>query len=250
MISNRIPYLMEGDVAPVCIIVLGKSVLTALVDAADLPMLEARSWYVYKGGSTRYAYSPAKRGVGPRVDMHRLIMGVHRREEWVDHLDGNGLDNRRQNLRIAVGGQNQAHRIKLQARNTSGFAGVRKSAKSSRWEAFIRWEGKRHFLGAFVDKIKAAEVRKAAEVILFGAFAPQFSQGMDRLVGKYQTIADLVRGECESKGSTGIRNVQHPHLKWIVIVRGVRLGSFDRVEKAVQVRDAYEREHGVGHDHA
>jgi hypothetical protein len=244
------PHPTTDGTPPFVIVPLNNSPLTVLIDATDFHLVRGRAWCKYDGASTSYAFTSARKGIGPRADMHRLIIGVADSHLWVDHIDGNGLNNRRHNLRIAVGGQNQAHRIRLQDRNTSGYAGVRKAAKSERWEAFIRWEGHRYFLGAYVDKQKAAEVRRAAEVMLFGEFAPTFTKGMDRLVGKYATLRDLVRGEHESKGSTGLRCVQHPYNQWIVVVRGVRLGAFSTAEEAVAVRDAYEAEHGIGFDHA
>jgi hypothetical protein len=91
--------------------------------------------------------------------MHRLLIdcpdGMH-----VDHIDGNGLNNRRANLRIATSGQNQCNRGKS-PRNTSGFKGVNWRKKEMRWNAQISVGGKNRSLG-FFDKPEEAHAAYAA----------------------------------------------------------------------------------------
>src|SRR5665213_3111116 len=88
----------------------------ALVDDADYEYLSQFKWQAHRrGGKTYYA----KTDIGRRsVGMHQLVMDAGDLE--VDHRDGNGLDNRRSNLRLATHSQNQCNRG-LQRNSTSGF---------------------------------------------------------------------------------------------------------------------------------
>ncbi|MCJ2112927.1 HNH endonuclease [Methylobacterium sp. E-025] len=81
--------------------------LFAIVDDADLPLVVARSWYAHraKGSHTVYAKTSTPSGW---VFMHHVIVGKRRGKE-VDHRDGNGLNNRRSNLRHVT------HSVNLQA---------------------------------------------------------------------------------------------------------------------------------------
>jgi len=96
--------------------------------------------------------------------------------EMVDHIDGNGLNNRRANLRLANAMQNQANRG-VQANNRSGFKGVSWSIRHKRWFAFATIDGKCVNLGGFdtpeaAHKIYAEFVRKH-----LGEFANDGSKG-------------------------------------------------------------------------
>jgi len=99
--------------------------------------------------------------------MHILITGykIGRR---VDHINGNGLDNRRSNLRIATSQQNNRNR-KICNLNTSGFKGVR--LDRNKWRADIRIDGKRKNLGRFVNPEAAAAAYDEAARKYFGEFA-------------------------------------------------------------------------------
>jgi hypothetical protein len=97
--------------------------------------------------------------------MHRVIaarMGLDL-SEIIDHMDGNGLNNSRSNLRAATNAQNLQNRGK-QKNNTSGIKGVSWDKARSKWAAEIRSQGKRYHLGRFDTKEEAAEAyRKAAK---------------------------------------------------------------------------------------
>lgn len=80
----------------------------------------------------------------------------------VDHIDGDGLNNRLKNLREATHASNMKN-MRMNSRNTSGIAGVHFNKKVGRWESTICANGKRIFLGNFNDKSEAASARKQAE---------------------------------------------------------------------------------------
>ena len=88
----------------------------------------------------------------------------------VDHINGNSLDNRKSNLRICTHKENVRNQ-KLSAANTSGYRGVSWNKASKKWEAYIKVNQKRIYLGKFVDILDAARAyaKKAKEC--FGEFA-------------------------------------------------------------------------------
>lgn len=99
--------------------------------------------------------------------LHREIMGA-KPGVMVDHRDGDGLNNRRRNLRFCTNSQNLQNQ-RLNARNTSGFKGVSKGNR--KWRAQIRFSGKTIFLGAFKYRIDAARCYDKWARRYFGEFA-------------------------------------------------------------------------------
>lgn len=121
-----------------------------VIDATDVPKINQGNWYAHKTKWTIYA---ARRKNGRIVRMHRQIMGEPSGYE-VDHVDGNGLNNLRENLRIATSSQNKCNRTKGQL-NTSGHKGVCLYKPNGKWRAYITVNGKQHSLGYFHTKDEA-----------------------------------------------------------------------------------------------
>lgn len=84
--------------------------LVALVDYEDYVALHRYNWHAAKDGNTYYARSKMDDGWQSPVAMHRVILGVLDQDVEVDHINRNGLDNRRCNLRIATRAQNALNR--------------------------------------------------------------------------------------------------------------------------------------------
>lgn len=102
--------------------------------------------------------------------MHRQIMGLLPYEKkCIDHINGDGLDNRKENLRICTNAENCRNRRGPRTGNLSGFKGV--SWSSGEWHAVIMVDGKQISIGRFTDKIEAAKARDKASIKYHGEFA-------------------------------------------------------------------------------
>lgn len=145
--------------------------LYVIVDQSDYEDLVRHNWSVLKDPRRRtfYARRSVRRpdGKNESILMHRLLLPG---AEQVDHINGNGLDNRRANLRAATHSQNQ-HNRGLQVNNTSGYIGVGWDAKLGKWRASIAADGKRRYLGLYLTAEDAARARDRAAIELRGAFA-------------------------------------------------------------------------------
>jgi hypothetical protein len=137
--------------------------LFATVDAADYPKLSQHRWYARRRGRTIYAMCHDR---GRDVYMHRMIMRP-RRGYIVHHLDHDGLNNRRDNLRVCTRRQHQSTRGPVGG--TSQYVGVYRSG--NHWEARIRHRGKVYYLGFFHTEVEAAKARDRKAYELHGEFA-------------------------------------------------------------------------------
>lgn len=89
----------------------------------------------------------------------------------VDHINGDPLDNRTSNLRLATTSQNHINKHKVPSNNTSGHIGVTWFAPTEKWHARIQVSGRSKHLGCFSVLQDAIDARKKAEVEHFGVFA-------------------------------------------------------------------------------
>jgi hypothetical protein len=145
-----------------------------IVDPDDYEKLAKYNWFAVNYCSHHWY---AIRSIPPEKDrrlqtilMHREIMTLEP-NMVVDHINGNGLDNRRANLRPATKLQNAWNRKKIRGNFTSRFKGVSWFKRNSKWRAKITYKGKRIFLGYFDDEEAAARAYDAKARELFGEFA-------------------------------------------------------------------------------
>lgn len=132
----------------------------AIVDASDYDLVAAFKWYPLKGMHTVYA----RRCDGAM--MHRLILGL-RPDERGDHINGDGLDNRRANLRPCTQRQNS-----FNARSFRGkYKGVKWEPRHRKWRARILVERRDIYLGLYKNVDDAARAYNDAARQLFGEFA-------------------------------------------------------------------------------
>lgn len=133
----------------------------AIIDSSSYHLIKNHSWYTSIGN---YAYSRINRKLIP---MHRLIINA-KPGEFVDHINGNTLDNRKRNLRICTKSENGFNRTKTR-QNSSGYKGVYRHAKN--WRARIKVNYKLINLGTYKTKLEAAHAYNIAAIKYHGKFA-------------------------------------------------------------------------------
>lgn len=101
---------------------------------------------------------------------HRLILDS---DDHIDHINGDGFDNRRSNLRVCSCSENLRNRTKRNKNNTSGVAGVRQRKDTGKWSATIMVDRKHISLGCFIDIDDAIKARSIATAKYFKDFAPK-----------------------------------------------------------------------------
>jgi hypothetical protein len=138
----------------------------AKVDDADFELASQHTWYYHTKGKHEYARTfKQKNRIRKYNCLHNLILGL----KWVDHIDGDGLNCQRYNLRPCTPLEN-ARNSRRRSDNTSGFKGVLK-AWGSRWKAFIYLDGQYNHLGCFDTAKSAHAAYIEAARKLFGEFA-------------------------------------------------------------------------------
>lgn len=148
----------------------------AIVDDIDFEQLNKFKWSAKRSGSSKYSYgfyaarNVIENGTLRTQYMHRLILGIDGTNLLVDHIDGNKLNNTRNNLRIATRAENNRN-IGMLSNNSSGFKGVTWNKKSKKFQARIKFNNKLIYLGSFSDAIEAAKLYDVKAVELFGEFA-------------------------------------------------------------------------------
>jgi hypothetical protein len=153
----------DGSDPSVRRIPLGKG-LFATVDATDYEKVSRYKWLAQRDGRCTYATCRTR---GRAVSMHRMIMRP-RKGYVVDHIDGNGLNNRRCNLRECTIRQNRANT--RPCGGSSRFVGVYRHS-SGKWVAALVCRGKYYYLGIFEDEVEAAKARDRKAYEFFGEYA-------------------------------------------------------------------------------
>lgn len=139
----------------------------ALVDDDDYKWLSGWKWYAQCSRGERWY---VVRNLNPgRILMHRLILNPPLGYEC-DHIDGNGFNNQRGNLRVCTTAQNQYNQIP-QNGVSSKYKGVSRHKPARKWRVKIRLNGKQIHLGVFHSEIDAAKAYNQAAIKYFGDFA-------------------------------------------------------------------------------
>jgi hypothetical protein len=141
----------------------------AIVDDEDFDELNKYHWYAYQDQNNWYA----RRQVGGRgkqktILLHREILNASR-GSGIDHINGNGLDNRKENLRICTNPINNQNRHRIYG--VSQYQGVCKRSDGKKWIARITVNKKLIYLGSFLSEGLAAVTYNIAALRYYGANA-------------------------------------------------------------------------------
>ncbi len=201
-----------------------------IVDTEDYERAKVGDWWPQLRGDTYYAGCRGKY-------LHRIIMRA-RKGQHVDHRDGNGLDNRKNNLRKTNRSGNERNRNRINRNNTSGVAGVCRN-KGGKWEIKVSVgnRGRSRTVATVSSLREAAEVRRCAEVLVYGEFAPRLRPpATGRLVGKFKNLGELMAfyPRIAPIGRSGIAGVAWSAPGWRASHQGKYLGWFKHASKAEQ----------------
>lgn len=136
----------------------------ALVDDKDFKYLSQFKWHII---SKRYI---ARSYLGKEILLHRDLLNPSKEFE-IDHIDGNPLNNQRNNLRLANHAENIRNRTRVNKNNSSGITGVCWFKRDKKWRARLMINGKEIHLGLFSKKEDAIKKREQAAKQYFGEFA-------------------------------------------------------------------------------
>ena len=137
----------------------------AIVDDCDYDKVSQYKWWIQPSGDFYYADGWVN---GKHIKMHHFLLTTPKGME-VDHINHNGLDNRRCNLRVCTRAQNQHNRMK--GRGISRFKGVNRHPDDGKWVARIGYEGARLHLGRFHSEDDAGLAYNNAAIALYGEYA-------------------------------------------------------------------------------
>lgn len=145
---------------------------SVIVDDDDYEELSKYIWTYHKEHKSEYAVTASKDEFGKyrTKKMHRMIMGINDRHILIDHVDGNGLNNQRSNLRLANYSTNQANKKRLHNKK-SKYKGVYFQSNTQKWKSGVMKDGKYFHLGYFKTEEHAAMAYNIKAKELFGEFA-------------------------------------------------------------------------------
>lgn len=136
--------------------------LFADIDTSDEHLVSGCSWQARHRRDKKGYYAVSSSG----IRMHRLILGVYD-SRIVDHKDGNGLNNKRNNIRPGTQSQNCVNR-----RTTPGLYLRGTRPKNNKWQAYIKYKGKQRSLGYCITEIEAHEAYISEAIKMHGDWMP------------------------------------------------------------------------------
>jgi hypothetical protein len=204
----------------------------ALVDKDDYDLVSDHRWRVVETGVHQVIQYAWGRLNGSWVPMHGLIMDPPR-GMVVDHIDHNGLNNRRSNLRLATVAENTRWRRAPQG-TLSRYKGVSRASRGGRWVATIQCGGIRENLGSYATEEEAARVYDHRARQLFKDFAwlnfPDEHAGAAPILRQRRTFTERRVFGLTTDGEEIVR--YNPGAKWFTEREGLRTGRLLASEAA------------------
>ena len=142
----------------------------AFVDDDIFEIVNKYKWHVVKRGKNNYASRTCLEGKKKIIYMHRFILDITNPKEIVDHVDGNGLNNIKKNIRICNTFEN-ARNSRSRENKSSIYKGVHFNKKSNKWRAMICINNKSMHLGMFDNEEDAGKKYDEVAKINYGEFA-------------------------------------------------------------------------------
>lgn len=137
----------------------GNKTAEAIVDLEAYDYVIQHKWCLDKAGYVKNS---------KQEYLHRIIMDTT--TDYVDHIDGNRLNNTKSNLRVCSNADNLKNRTKLPTNNTSGILGVHYRKDRKKWYAELTCDKEVYRLGSFKNKEDAIKARIEAEIEYFGEY--------------------------------------------------------------------------------
>lgn len=143
--------------------------LYSIIDLDDFEKVKLYKWFAHKNKNSVYVETNMiKNGKYTTVKLHRFLMNCPF-DKIIDHIDGNGLNNCKSNLRICNHSQNNMNK-RIPITNTSGFKGVSYYKKTNNWTSQLMIKKKTLYFGRFIEPEEAYLVYLLACIFYFGEF--------------------------------------------------------------------------------
>lgn len=215
----------------------------AVVDDDDYNLVSPYRWYYLKGGYARAEIFDGSKQ-RKRILMHRLILNASD-GDVVDHINGNGLDNRKSNIRICTFTQNGQNR-RPNINSSSTYKGVSFHRKHNKWTARIRVNGRLINIGLFESEIDAARAYDIMAIKHFGEYANINFPGKP-------LDYDAIHRRCETVKTSTYIGVYYDKKrnKWGASIsingKSKYIGRFDNEIDAAHNYDRYVIQHELNH---
>jgi AP2 domain-containing protein len=144
--------------------------MICVIDSEDYNLIENYRWWACKNKRSKTFYAQCNLILNGKRTSKNMHTFIYKTDAQVDHIDRNGLNNSRSNLRFATQVLNNANQT-VRANNTSGYKGVHWVSRDGKWQARIRLNGKRKSLGYFDTSDSAAMAYDSAAIAAFGKYA-------------------------------------------------------------------------------
>lgn len=156
---------IDGDVAYVDIYDrMDMKVAECIIDTEDIDIIKLSTWSLSNGRHTQYCKSNK---LGP---LHRVIMKADDPNTIVDHVNHNGLDNRKCNLRTCTNQENICN-CEIPKNNKSGCKGVYWAKDKQKWTVQVTINNKTKYIGRYTNLEDAIKARQEASEKYYGEFA-------------------------------------------------------------------------------